>query len=126
MRELDGITYGAGESWQQMLRQGEELLQQFVAEGRVHIAQPQASLQRKLMRRLDTSNEFIGYVDAIGTTDRQPCLIDWKSSGSAYPAQPNGIVALNPQLVCYSWLTGIAGVALVLSTIQCMCIEIVT
>src|SRR4029077_12579213 len=30
---------------------------------------------------------------------------------SRYPEEPDGLLALDPQLVCYSWITGIAEVA---------------
>jgi hypothetical protein len=29
---------------------------------------------------------------------------------SRYPEEPAGLLALDPQLVCYSWVTGIADV----------------
>ena len=32
---------------------------------------------------------------------------------SRYPDEPEGLLALDPQLVCYSWMTGISDVALV-------------
>jgi hypothetical protein len=32
-------------------------------------------------------------------------------SSSRYPEEPEGLLALDPQLVCYSWITGIAEVA---------------
>ena len=34
----------------------------------------------------------------------------WTTS-SRYPEEPAGLLALDPQLVCYSWVTGIAEVA---------------
>ena len=34
----------------------------------------------------------------------------WTTS-SRYPEEPAGLLALDPQLVCYSWITGIAEVA---------------
>lgn len=40
-----------------------------------------------------------------------PCLIEWKTTSSRYPEQPDGLLALDPQLVCYSWMTGICEVA---------------
>ena len=32
---------------------------------------------------------------------------------SRYPEQPEGLLALDPQLICYSWISGISDVALV-------------
>jgi hypothetical protein len=39
------------------------------------------------------------------------CLLEWKTSSSRYPEQPEGLLALDPQLVCYSWMTGVSEVA---------------
>jgi hypothetical protein len=39
------------------------------------------------------------------------CLLEWKTTASRYPEEPSGLLALDHQLVCYSWVTGIAGVA---------------
>ena len=57
------------------------------------------------------SNEFVSYVDGIGELDGKRCLIEWKTSSARYPEQPEGLLALDPQLVCYSWMTGISEVA---------------
>lgn len=38
-------------------------------------------------------------------------IIEWKASSVRYPEQPDGLLSLDPQLVCYSWMTGIAEVA---------------
>jgi hypothetical protein len=40
-------------------------------------------------------------------------VIDWKTTCSRYPDEPEGLLALDPQLICYSWMTGMAEVALV-------------
>ncbi len=40
-------------------------------------------------------------------------MIDWKTTTSRYPEEPKGLLALDPQLVCYSWISGISDVALV-------------
>ena len=37
--------------------------------------------------------------------------MEWKTSSSRYPEEPEGLLSLDPQLVCYSWMTGIAEVA---------------
>ncbi len=39
------------------------------------------------------------------------CDLEWKTSSARYPDEPDGIAALDPQLVCYSWMTGIDQVA---------------
>ncbi|MGA7924473.1 MAG: PD-(D/E)XK nuclease family protein [Candidatus Sulfotelmatobacter sp.] len=56
-------------------------------------------------------NDFVAYVDAIGKFDGKRCLLEWKTSSSRYPEEPAGLLALDPQLVCYSWMTGISEVA---------------
>src|SRR4030095_16516674 len=53
----------------------------------------------------------VAYVDAIGQVDGKSCLLEWKTTSSRYPEQPDGLLALDPQLVCYSWMTGISEVA---------------
>ena len=45
------------------------------------------------------------------TPPGQHCLLEWKTSSSRYPEEPKGLLALDPQLVCYSWITGIEDVA---------------
>ena len=67
----------------------------------------------KLLRPLGGNNAFVSYVDAIGELDNELSVIDWKTSTSCYPAEPEGLCALDPQMICYSWMTGIERVALV-------------
>ena len=55
----------------------------------------------------------MGYIDAIGYLNGARCVIDWKTTASRYPDQPQGLLALDPQLACYSWLTGEPEVAFV-------------
>jgi hypothetical protein len=38
-------------------------------------------------------------------------VLEWKTSSARYPEEPAGLTALDPQLVCYSWMTGINEVA---------------
>ena len=67
----------------------------------------------KLARDLPGNNEFVAYIDAMGELDGERCLIDWKTTASRYSEEPNGLLALDPQLICYSWISGICDVALV-------------
>ena len=53
------------------------------------------------------------YLDALGEIDGQHCLIDWKTTTSRYSVEPEGLLSLDPQLICYSWISGIPEVALV-------------
>src|SRR6202790_3220238 len=57
--------------------------------------------------------EFVAYLDAIGEIDGLRCLVDWKTTASRYPEGPDGLLSLDPQLICYSWISGISEVALV-------------
>src|SRR6266436_250279 len=57
--------------------------------------------------------EWEAYRDAIGEIDGVRCLIDWKTTTSRYPECPEGLLSLDPQLICYSWISGISEVALV-------------
>ncbi len=107
------LQYPRGESWDQLVHTGIKLLELFVQDGRVEIPEPETHLQVKLVAQLSQQNDFVSYIDAIGRLDHRPCLIEWKTSGSRYPEQPEGLLALDPQLVCYSWMSGIADVACV-------------
>ena len=40
-------------------------------------------------------------------------MIDWKTTTSRYPEEPEGLLTLDPQLICYSWISGISEVAFV-------------
>src|SRR5579862_173169 len=87
------------------------LLTRFCQDNRVQVRQPQRSLQVKFTRPVGEKNDFVAYIDAIGKLDGRCCLLEWKTSSSRYPEEPEGLLSLDPQLVCYSWITGIAEVA---------------
>ena len=105
------LRYSHGDSWDRMLRQGIMLLTRFCQDNRVQIRQPRRNLQVKFTRPMGEKNDFVAYVDAIGKLDGQHCLLEWKTSSSRYPEEPEGLLSLDPQLVCYSWITSIAEVA---------------
>jgi len=94
-----------------MLRQGIMLLTRFCQDDRVRVYQPRRNLQIKFIRPVSEKNDFVAYIDAIGRLDGTRCLLEWKTSSSRYPEEPEGLLSLDPQLVCYSWITGIAEVA---------------
>jgi len=96
-----------------MRHQGVHLLERFAQGNRIRIVHPQQNLQLKVVRELPNGNEFISYIDAIGELDGSRCLMDWKTTSSRYPESPEGLLSLDPQLICYSWITGITDVALV-------------
>jgi PD-(D/E)XK nuclease superfamily len=106
------LHYSDRDSWDSMLQQGIQLLERFSQDNRVHIRQPRRNLQIKFVRPLaGGNNDFVAYVDAIGKLDGRACLLEWKTTSSRYPEEPEGLLALDPQLVCYSWITGIHDVA---------------
>jgi len=94
-----------------MFRQGVQLLERLAQDDRIEISQPSRNMQTRLVRSLPNGNDFVAYIDAIGTLDGARCLLEWKTSSSRYPEEPEGLLSLDPQLVCYSWITGIAEVA---------------
>jgi hypothetical protein len=109
--ECQNLHYSNRDSWDRMLRQGIMLLTRFCQDNRVQVPQPQRNLQVKFARPIGKKNDFVAYIDAIGQLDGTRCLLEWKTSSSRYPEEPEGLLSLDPQLVCYSWMTGIAKVA---------------
>ncbi len=107
------LEYSKGDSWDRILHQGVHLLEKFARDDRIHIPHPKKSLQIKMVRTLPGGNEFVAYLDAIGELDGRRCVIDWKTTTSRYPESPEGLLSLDPQLICYSWISGISDVALV-------------
>src|SRR6266446_4628351 len=105
------LEYSHGDTWDRMLEQGIQLLDRFCQEDRVRIRKPQRNLQIKFVRPLSGQNEFVAYIDAIGRLDDRGCLLEWKTTSARYPTEPDGLLALDPQLVCYSWITGVSEVA---------------
>ena len=107
------FEYKKAETWDRFLHQGIHLLQQFVQDDRVRIQSPRENLQIKILRPLLQGSDFVAYLDAIGEVDGTRCLIDWKTTSSRYSDGPDGLLSLDPQLICYSWMSGISEVALV-------------
>jgi len=105
------VHYSERDSWDKMLAQGIQLLERFCRDDRVRIRQPRRNLQIKFTRPISGSNDFVAYIDAVGKLDGQGCLLEWKTASARYAEQPDGVLALDPQLVCYSWITGISEVA---------------
>jgi PD-(D/E)XK nuclease superfamily len=107
------LEYSHGDTWDRVLEQGIRLLDRFCQDDRVHVRQPRRDLQIKFVQPLSGQNEFVAYIDAVGQLDDRGCLLEWKTTSSRYPEEPDGLLALDPQLVCYSWMTGIPEVAMV-------------
>src|SRR6202795_917563 len=106
-----GLHYSKGDTWDRMLQQGIQLLDRFCQDDRIRILQPRRNVQIKFTRQVSRKNDFVAYIDAIGQLDVTRCLLEWKTTSSRYPEEPAGLTALDPQLVCYSWMTGIDEVA---------------
>ena len=107
----EGLHYSKSDTWDRMLQQGIQLLDRFCQDDRIRIRRPRRELQIKFTRPVSGKNDFVAYIDAIGKLDGERCLIEWKTTSSRYSEQPEGLLALDPQLVCYSWMTGIPQVA---------------
>jgi CRISPR/Cas system-associated exonuclease Cas4 (RecB family) len=106
-----GFRYSNGDTWDRMLQQGIQLLDRFCQDDRIRIRQPRRNQQIKFTRPVSGKNDFVAYVDAIGKLDGTRRLLEWKTTSSRYAEEPDGLLALDPQLVCYSWMTGISEVA---------------
>ena len=107
------FTYKKGETWDRLVHQGVRLLERFAQDNRIRISRPKENLQLKVVRELPNNNQFVSYIDAIGELDGVRCVMDWKTTSSRYPDEPLGLLSLDPQLICYSWITGISEVALI-------------
>jgi hypothetical protein len=107
------LEYKSGENWERLAREGVQLLERLAQDDRIDIRQPQRNMQVKLMRSLPNGNDFVAYIDAIGKLDGNRCLLEWKTTCARYPEGPEGLLSLDPQLVCYSWISGISDVAIV-------------
>ncbi len=111
--QANKLEYTNGDNREKMYRQGITLLERFAQDNRVRVRQPRRNLQIKLTRPLGNGNEFTAFIDAIGLVDGTRSVIEWKTTTSRYAEEPEGVLALDPQLACYSWLTGIENVAVV-------------
>jgi len=107
------LAYAKNDCWDRLYHQGVHLLERFAQDDRVRIRRPKENLQVKVTRFLPSGNQFLSYIDAIGDLDGTKCIIDWKTTTSRYAEQPPGLLALDPQLICYSRMAGISDVALV-------------
>ena len=105
------LKYAERDTWDRMLQSGIQLLERFAQEDRIRIDRPARNQQIKFLRQISANNDFVAYIDALGTLDGTPCLLEWKTTSSRYPEEPTGLLALDPQLLCYSWITDIAEVA---------------
>ena len=59
-----------------------------------------------------TTNSSLISMPSENSTVRN-VLIDWKTTTSRYSEEPAGLLSLDPQMICYSWISGIPDVAVV-------------
>jgi hypothetical protein len=107
------LQYSNGDDWERMVRQGVQLLERLAQDNRIRIPRPRRNMQLKLVRALPNGNDFVAYVDAVGSLDGKRSLLEWKTTSARYPEEPEGLLVLDPQLICYSWMSGISDVAVV-------------
>jgi len=101
------LQHSNGDSWNRM-HQRVQLLDRFCQDGRARVHQPQRNLQVEFKRPIPRKDNFVAYIDAIGQLDGSRCLLEWKTSCRRYPVEPTGLLALDPQLICYSWNTWVS------------------
>ncbi len=106
----NNLHFSNRDTWDRMFEQGIMLLTRFCQDDRVRVQRPRGNLQIKFNRPVGR-NEFVAYIDAIGTLDGKRCLLEWKTSSARYSEEPAGMLSLDSQLICYSWITGISEVA---------------
>ena len=104
------LRFSERDTWDRMLEQGISLLMRFCQDNRVRVLDAKRNLQVRVSRSI-LGSEFVAYIDGIGTLDGRSCLLEWKTSSSRYRDKPTELLTLDPQLVCYSWLTGMRDVA---------------
>src|ERR1700733_12761704 len=63
------LEYSHGDDWERMARQGVQLLERLAQDDRIRIRQPHRHMQVKLLRSVSEANDFVAYVDAMGTLD---------------------------------------------------------
>ncbi len=111
-----GLEYSNRDSCDCMLRQGIMLLtdsaRTIVSMSTTLDGICRSNSPGQLPKRTTSS----AYIDAIGKLDGTRCLLGWKTTSSRYPEEPDGLPSLDPQLVCYSWMTGIAEIAQMVSS----------
>jgi CRISPR/Cas system-associated exonuclease Cas4 (RecB family) len=106
------LSYPKGETWDQMFHRGVMLLERLTQDDKITIADPEADLQVPLHKSLG-SHEVQGFADAIGSFKGERALIDWKTTSARYADELPELIRLDPQLICYSWLSGISRVGFV-------------
>ena len=105
------LQYSNGDTWDRMLQQGIQLLDRFCQDDRIRIRQPRRNLQIKFTRARLREAMTSSPTSTPSGTGRHPLPAGVEDHFSRIPEEPDGLLALDPQLVCYSWMTGISEVA---------------
>jgi hypothetical protein len=107
------LHYSNNDTWDKMHQQGIHLLQHFAQQNRIRISHPESELQVQFRKKVSDQDEFVAYIDALGNFNGKDSIIEWKTTRTRYPDQDLQLLSLDPQLTCYSWMTGIEHVILV-------------
>lgn len=107
------IEFSRGETWERAVQEAFVLLDRLAQDDRIVIREPKRHLQVRVSKALSGLRQFVGYIDAVGWLDGTRTILEWKTTSSRLPDNPAELVSLDPQLICYSWLTGTPDVALV-------------
>jgi len=96
-----------------MLQGGMQLLDRFAQEDRVRIlsAADQFAGQDPTFAGWEQCFRLLRRCRFGEFGQRALRYLTWKTSTSCYPSRPAGLCALDPQMICYSWMTGIERVA---------------
>ena len=106
-------NFRKSDSWDRLLRQGIRLLERFAQDNRIRIRQPtqEPADQDQSSRFRQATSLWPTSMPLAISTARGVC-----SNGKPRQSLSGGaagLLALDPQLVCYSWITGISDVAMV-------------
>ena len=74
---------------------------------------PKRNMQVKMMRSLPNGNDFVAYIDAIGKLDGTRWSLGVEDDQSPATRKGPRVDWPDPQLICYSWISGISDVAIV-------------
>ena len=108
------FEYKKGETWDRLVHQGVHLLERFAQDNRVRIPNPTTeSSDQNPAGSTERRASLLLILTPSANSMAVRCLIDWKTTASRYPEDPEGLLSLDPQLICYSWISGISEVALV-------------
>ena len=106
-----GLTYSGNDTWDRMLQQGIQLLEPLRPGRSCSHSAPAFHPADTVQSGLGFQQQFCRLRRRHWRTGRHACVSGMENDLCRYPEEPAGISALDPQLVCYSWMTGIDEVA---------------